>query len=106
MEIVHVGWCREGAHDKVWGVILLARNAPKAQNNFAPMYNKYATFWGRRGGKLQTKIFDSSEWGVEIMFDKKLKKGYTKINPKELERVYPEFREDLEKTAVWAILSS
>lgn len=101
MEIVHVGWCREGAHDKVWGVILLSQQADNRYRS-----GKYATFWGRRGGKLQTKIFDGSEWGVEDMFDKKLKKGYTKINPKELDRVYPEFREDLEKTAVWAILSS
>lgn len=103
MEIVHVGWCRDGVHDKVWGVILLSRHVP---NDFGFMSNKYATFWGRRGGKLQTKIFDGRAWDVKDMFDKKLSKGYTKINPKELDRVYPEFREDLEKTAVWAILSS
>lgn len=103
MEIVHVGWCREGAHDKVWGVILLARDVP---DDVGFMSNKYATFWGRRGGKLQTKIFDDRAWGVKDMFDKKLSKGYKKINPDELDRVYPEFREDLEKTAVWAILSS
>lgn len=101
MQIVHVGWCRDGVHDKVWGVILLSQ---QADNSYR--YGKYATFWGRRGGKLQTKIFDGWAYGVEEMFDKKLKKGYTKINPKELNRVYPEFREDLEKTAVWAILSS
>lgn len=103
MEIVHVGWCREGAHDKVWGVILLSRHVP---DDFGFMSNKYATFWGRRGGKLQTKIFEGRTWDVKDMFDKKLNKGYKKINPDDLDRVYPEFREDLEKTAVWAILSS
>lgn len=103
MQIVHVGWCREGNHDKVWGVILLGK---QMVNNFGFSPNKYATFWGRRGGKLQTKIFDGTEWGVEHMFDKKVNKGYKKINLDELDRVYPEFREDLEKTAVWAILCS
>ena len=101
MQIVHVGWCRDGVHDKVWGVILLSQ---QADNSYR--YGKYATFWGRRGGKLQTKIFEGSAYGVEDMFDKKLKKGYKKINPNDLDRVYPEFREDLEKTAVWAILSA
>lgn len=103
MKIVHVGWCREGNHDKVWGVILLSTGL---LNRFGFYSNKYATFWGRRGGKLQTKIFEGSAYGVENMFDKKLSKGYKKINPDDLDRVYPEFREDLEKTAVWAILSA
>lgn len=103
MQIVHVGWCRDGVHDKVWGVILLSTGL---LGQFGFSCNKYATFWGRRGGKLQTKIFEGSEYGVKDMFDKKLKKGYKKINPNDLDRVYPEFREDLQKTAVWAILSS
>ena len=103
MQIVHVGWCRDGVHDKVWGVILLSTGV---LNRFGFSSNKYATFWGRRGGKLQTKIFEGSAYSVEDMFDKKLKKGYKKINPNDLDRVYPEFREDLEKTAVWAILSA
>lgn len=103
MQIVHVGWCRDGVHDKVWGVILLSTGLI---NQFGFLSNKYATFWGRRGGKLQTKIFEGSAYGVENMFEKKLSKGYKKINPNDLDRVYPEFREDLEKTAVWAILSS
>ena len=98
MQIVHVGWCRDGVHDKVWGVILLSKTAGYK--------TKYASFWGRRGGKLQTKIFDASEWAVKEIFQKKLDKGYKKINHNDLDRVYPEFREDLEKTAIWAMLSA
>ena len=34
----------------------------------------------------------------------KIKKGYKEIEEWELDKVYPEFKTDLEKTAVWATL--
>jgi hypothetical protein len=40
------------------------------------------------------------------MFRKKLKKGYQQVDKNELDKVYPEFEDDLEKTAVMAILKN
>lgn len=92
VKIEHVGWCKQGNHDKVWGVIRLSDS-------------NCITFWGRRGAKLQTKMITASHWTAEDLFRKKLDKGYRRIAEHELARVYPEFQQDLEKTAVWAILS-
>ena len=103
MKYVHIGWCHEDNHDKVWGVILLAENVPVSEAwHFHT--NKYVTFWGRRGKKLQTKMVNGSEYDLERMFDKKLNKGYQSVDKQHLDQVYPEFEQDLEKTAVWALL--
>jgi hypothetical protein len=106
MKYEHIGWCTEDGADKVWGIILLQDN----RMDFGPGYtykdNKYVSFWGRRGKKLQTKLFEDSAWGAEQMFNKKLQRGYQKVDQDKLYSVYPEFEQDLEKTAVWAILRS
>lgn len=91
MNYEHIGWCREGNHDKVWGIIRLRD------------YD-CVTFWGRRGAKLQTKLIKASAWEADDLFDKKLKKGYQVIHEWKLDEVYPEFKNDLEKTAIWATL--
>lgn len=101
MKFVHIGWCREGTSDKVWGVILIGSEPPGRYGA-----HKYLIFWGRRGKKLQTKFEQTWASKMQDVFDKKLKGGYNSIDPTDLERVYPEFREDLEKTTVWAILSA
>jgi hypothetical protein len=98
MKIVHVGWCKEDNHDKVWGIILLQ------EDTRYPFINKCVTFWGRRGGKLQTKIFEDSLYKINNMFRKKLAKGYQEIDKSQLDNVYPEFESDLKKTAVWSML--
>lgn len=93
-----IGWCHDPIenHDKVWGVISL-------DDNF---YNgKVAIFWGRRGKKLQTKL-DTYSNKLESLIWKKRDNGYNKIDSSQLEKVYPEFRSDLEKTAMWAILTT
>lgn len=89
MKYVHIGWCQEDKHDKVWGVIELQPY-------------KYVTFWGRRGAKLQTKIVEGSTWQMDDLFRKKVNKGYQEIEEWQLDDVYPEFKSDLEKTAFWA----
>ena len=82
-------------HDKVWGVILLGD-----ADRYRP---KCLTFWGRRGKKLQTKMgVDDYEMGKLIR--KKEDKGYRSVNENRLNEVYPEFKTDLEKTAMWATL--
>ena len=99
MKYVHIGWCKEGTADKVWGIIQLTDTA---------YWNKakYATFWGRRGSKLQTKLWEGSAWDAKEMFLKKQNKGYRAIEIDELNTVYPEFQQDLEKTAFWAALQA
>lgn len=102
MNIVCVGWCKDGTHDKVWGVISLTDRSTLTRWD----ESKFVTFWGRRGKALRTKIETTSEYKIHQEFEKKLDKGYTKISVGRLEEVYPEFREDLEKTAVLSILKS
>lgn len=89
MKYEHIGWCREGVHDKVWGIIRLQDQ-------------DCVTFWGRRGAKLQTKIVKMNMWQADHLFRKKVNKGYEEIEEYQLDEVYPEFQQDLEKTAFWA----
>lgn len=103
MKYVHIGWCKEGIHDKVWGIICIAEDVPVSASWGFPI-NKYLTFWGRRGAKLQTKLVNGSHYDMDQLFRKKTKKGYEEIEEHELDEVYPEFRSDLEKTAIWATL--
>lgn len=101
MRYAHIGWCHEDNHDKVWGVICL-------QEPFSTWHTdgKFVTFWGRRGKKLQTKTVEGGHYEVKKMFDKKLDKGYQEVDKRRLDEVYPEFEQDLEKTAVWAMLGA
>lgn len=87
----HIGWCKEGKHDKVWGIIRLSDW-------------DCVTFWGRRGTKLQTKMIRAGKNIAYELFRKKTGHGYRKIESWELDTVYPEFEEDLKKTAIWAML--
>ena len=103
MNYEFIGWCKEGIHDKVWGVILLAQDVP-VSTAWHFHTNKYITFWGRRGAKLQTKLVNGSSYDITQLSRKKLNKGYKEIDKSELDKVYPEFQSDLEKTAMWAML--
>lgn len=91
-----IGHCKEGTSDKVWGLIRLTDHN---------RYNDYVAFWGRRGRALQTKIHsDIDAWDADKLCNKKEDKGYNTINTARLDEVYPEFEEDLQKTAIWAML--
>ena len=103
MKFIHIGWCKEGIHDKVWGIILLAEDVPVSNAWHFPT-NKYITFWGRRGAKLQTKLVNGTNYDMDQLFRKKTNKGYDRIEEWQLDEVYPEFKSDLEKTAFWATL--
>lgn len=102
MKYAHIGWCKEGNHDKVWGVILLSEVRPDMSWH---QEFDYVTFWGRRGAKLQTKLWKGRPFDASEMFYKKKNKGYKEVQRNELDEVYPEFQQDLEKTAFWAMLS-
>lgn len=107
MNYVHIGWCNDGSSDKVWGIIQIGDDFDNREWSDPKYYsytNKYVTFWGRRGKKLQTKIWEGTPSGAEFEFNKKLDKGYKQVNKNCLDRVYPEFEQDLEKTAFWATL--
>ena len=101
MKYKYIGWCKDETAnaDKVWGAICLREPTASYRGD-----GKYVTFWGRRGKKLQTKIVEGSLWDVHQPFLKKLDKGYKEIQVHQLDEVYPEFQQDLEKTAFWATL--
>ncbi len=101
MKYQYIGWCKDEKinADKVWGVIELQSPTASYRSD-----GKYVTFWGRRGKKLQTKIVEGSLWDVHKPFLKKLNEGYKEIQEHQLDKVYPEFQQDLEKTAFWATL--
>lgn len=103
MKYKHIGWCKDEKTnaDKVWGVILLSEDVP-VSNAWHFKTNKYVTFWGRRGAKLQTKLWSGCDYDATQMFLKKQNKGYQSVEKDELDEVYPEFQQDLEKTAFWA----
>jgi len=98
MKFEFIGWFKEDEHDKVWGVIILKEGNSRYGDK------TYATFWGRRGKKLQHKIFTGNTWEIDSLINTKTRKGYNRIDQAKLDEVYPEFQKDLQKTAVWAIL--
>jgi hypothetical protein len=104
MKYEHIGWCKDEKTnaDKVWGIILLAQDVPVNTSAWPFRTNKYVSFWGRRGAKLQTKLFSGSSYDAMLMFEKKTNKGYKEVDKDQLDEVYPEFQSDLEKTAFWA----
>ena len=93
-----IGWCNKDGHDKVWGVIYLE----KPQYYYGHSDSKCVSFWGRRGKKLQTKMVVDN-WELDKLIDSKENKGYNRVDVKKLNEVYPEFEEDLGKTAFWAM---
>lgn len=96
MKYFWIGHCKEDSHDKIWGMIMLPVSVPRG-------YNDYLTFWGRRGKKLQTKMYRSiTVTEANRLCYKKEDRGYRTIE--RLDSVYPEFEQDLEQTAVWALL--
>lgn len=97
MKFFWIGWCQEDNHDKVWGLIDLT------QGEYSQ--GTYIAFWGRRGKKLQTKVhYGMTLYEAEKLCWSKQDKGYQKV--RSLERVYPEFEQDLEQTAVWGLLQA
>jgi len=95
MKYKFIGWNNRDGADKVWGVIYI-----EDRTRIRP---KVLIFWGRRGKKLQTKI-DREGWDLDKLIREKSEKGYKIIGNYELETVYPEFQNDLEKTTMWALL--
>jgi predicted DNA-binding WGR domain protein len=103
MNYFYIGHCQEGTSDKVWGLIRLTGTEDHLQYGYRT--NDFIAFWGRRGKKLQTKIHHSIDsYDAQKLCDKKESGGYKEVNPAYLGEVYPEFEQDLEKTAVWAML--
>jgi hypothetical protein len=97
MRYAHILWCNEGKHDKVWGVICLYEPEGYGYSN-----GKFLTVWGRRGAKLQTKLWTGSNYEAEELARKKLRGEYEEVDQRYLDEVYPDFQQDLEKTAFWA----
>lgn len=93
-----IGWCKEEQHDKVWMIVQISGDRHSG---------RFVTVWGRRGKRLQAKIQEyMTERDRDNLISSKEDKGYRHIKDQDLESVYPEFKNDLEKTTVWALLSS
>ena len=100
MEYRFIGWCQDEKTnaDKVWAVIKL---------NGDHWGGAYATVWGRRGKKLQHKVIDhSNTWDIDSLIRSKTRKDYARIDESQLNEVYPDFQNDLEATAFWAMLKA
>ena len=93
MDFKWIGWCHEENHDKVWAIIALSES-------------KYATIWGRRGKTLQSKVQDGYGSHQRTAIRGKKSKGYVEITKDRLAEVYPEFQDDLERTALWSMLGA
>lgn len=94
-----IGWCQADNSDKIWVAIDLSEGTINWDKD-----RPYVTIWGRRGKKLQHKIVNCSSYDMGKMAASKQAKGYREVHKEELDRVYPEFEQDLEKTAFWATL--
>lgn len=92
-----IGWHNEQGHDKVWGIIKLSSDEFDHWEQ-----GHFVSFWGRRGKKLQTKLYHDYGWEMEKLWEKKEDKGYQEIDMTKLNEVYPDFEKDLEKMAFWA----
>jgi predicted DNA-binding WGR domain protein len=101
MNYFWIGHYKEGTSDKVWGLIRL--NGTDDHLKYGYRTNNYVAFWGRRGKKLQTKIHEGIDtYNAHKLCDKKIDSGYKTVD--NLDEVYPEFENDLQATAVWALL--
>lgn len=90
MEIKFIGWCRNERqnNDKVWGIALHGRGESSITSN-------YATFWGRRGKKLQKKLVEMNEYEAEKLIASKRKKGYIQFAADEADEIYDNFSKDI-----------
>lgn len=86
-----IGWCQEGGHDKIWAILALSDTS-------------FATIWGRRGKQLQSKTKDGGSWERKSLIRAKISKGYVQIPTADLDRVYPEFRDDINNVAMMLVL--
>ena len=105
MKYEFIGWCQEGTSDKIWTVIQLRSNINEAKY-YLEAIDQYAVVWGRRGRTLQTKVQECRNSEIQSLIRSKTKKGYEEVDAEKLDSVYPEFEEDLQKTAVWAMLKA
>ena len=91
----YIGWCSTEDHDKVWVCIQLSGDR---------YHGKFLTVWGRRGKRLQSKIVEANPYNMGKLIGSKVAKGYCGIPQDKLNEVYPEFEQDLERTAAWGML--
>lgn len=97
-----IGWCHEDNHDKVWGVISL--DGRNRHSHY--LAGDYLIFWGRRGKKLRTDVVRKGRHEIDsAITNKQVVKHYQRVDHLRLNEVYPEFQQDLEQSAVWAMLS-
>ena len=93
MEIKFIGWCHQGIHDKLWGIALYGRGKYLHTD-------LYASFWGRRGKKLQKKLVDLTPSQLYHLISSKQNKGYIEVAKNDVNEVYDNFSKDIFKVAL------
>ena len=105
IDYTFVGWKCEGVSDKVWISMVLSRD-PLPSEWWQYQTLTWAQVWGRRGKALQFKVFKGTVAQQSKTIQQKIRDGYQKVTNDRLTEIYPEYEQDLEKTALWAMLSS
>jgi len=120
--LVYAGWCHEGKSDKVW--VLMHKDTTDAPDPVFSQYTQrtyeFVAFWGKRGKSLRSTTYTETleYWNgdrelhdpvdhVDIMRSlivTKHNKGYINIPKDELDKVYPEFENDLNESAFMSIM--
>jgi len=103
MKYQFIGWCKEGRHDKVWICIRLSEygQSPAGKG----VWGKSLTLWGRRGGRLRSKIVDD-DYNLERVIQKKQDHGgYRKMSESYLDKNHPKLKAYLEKQYIWSTLT-
>lgn len=94
MEFLFLGWCKEGNHDKVWGVSFV-RGVPFVTGEFV-------FFWGRRDKKLQYKVKEMDYSEVFQLIGTKRRKGYKEFDPEDAAEISARLPKELFKLALRA----
>jgi hypothetical protein len=104
MQVIWIGWCSDPIdnHDKVWGIALLTKGNFYENTREPNRPNRYVTFWGRRGKKLQQKDVDLYDFQAQTLINSKEKKGYIRVPEDQINEVYDRFAKDLFKVALKA----
>ena len=92
--------------DKIWGIICL--NPDKTFDPFeSDRTFDYVTFWGKKGGRLQTKQWTGYSCDAYQLAKRKQHKkiGYLPVDRRRLTTEYSGLKEELERIVTWAVLT-
>ena len=112
MHYLYIGHYKTDTQNNVWGIVQLTDYRTELEliygmANFSPFRkpDKFLTFWGRAGGKMQSKIWEGRSWEAEKKAKLKRAEGYKRIDKARLGKISTGATEEIEKIACVMILS-